>query len=41
MTAAVRDYGLTGNDSRLAIERGLVEAEWFRPPIDPERLRAL
>ena len=41
MTAVVRDYGLTGSDSRLAIERGLVEAEWFRPPIDPERLRAL
>ena len=37
----MRDYGLTGEDSRLAIESGLVEAEWFRPPIDPERLRAL
>ena len=41
MTGTVRDYGLTGQDSRLAVERGLVEAEWFRPPIDPERLRAL
>ncbi len=41
MTAAVRDYSLTGQDSGLAIDRGLVEAEWFRPPIDPERLRAL
>ncbi|MCE2511065.1 MAG: fatty acid desaturase [Acidimicrobiia bacterium] len=41
MTAVVRDYGLVGEDSRLAIDRGLVEAEWFRPPIDPERLTAL
>ena len=41
MIAAVRDYGLTGGDSRRAAELGLVEAEWFRPPIDAERLRAL
>ena len=41
MTAVARDYGLVGEDSRLASDRGLVEAEWFRPPIDPERLRAL
>ena len=41
MTTATRDYGLTGADSLVAIEKGLVEAEWFRPPIDPERLRAL
>ncbi len=36
-----RDYGLTGAESALAIERGLVEAEWFRPPVNPERLRTL
>jgi len=41
VTATVRDYTLTGQDSTLAVERGLVEAEWFRPPIDGERLRAL
>ena len=41
MIAAVRDYGLTGGDSRRAAALGLVEAEWFRPPIDAERLRAL
>ncbi len=42
MTVAdVRDYSLAGVDSRFATERGLVEAEWFRPPIDPERLREL
>ena len=34
---AARDYGLTGQDSRRAAEIGLVEAEWFRPPIDAER----
>ena len=39
--ATARDYGLTGADSRRAVEAGLVEAEWFRPPIDAERLRAL
>ncbi len=41
MTAAARDYGLVGADSRRAVESGLVEAEWFRPPIDAERLAAL
>ena len=41
MTATVRDYGLTGADSRRAVDLGLIEAEWFRPPIDAERLRAL
>ena len=41
MTAAARDYRLTGAESARAAERGLVEAEWFRPPIDPDRLRAL
>ncbi len=40
-TAVVRDYGLVGTDSQLATNSGLVEAEWFRPPIDPEKLRAL
>jgi Na+-transporting NADH:ubiquinone oxidoreductase subunit F len=29
-----RDYGLTGEESRRAVERGLAEAEWFRPTID-------
>ncbi|MCY4069219.1 MAG: hypothetical protein OXE79_08985 [Acidimicrobiaceae bacterium] len=40
-TAAVRDYALAGADSRPASERGRAEAECFRPPIAPERLRQL
>ncbi len=39
--AAARDYGLTGADSLRAVEAGLAEAEWFRPPISAERLREL
>ena len=41
MIATVRDYGLTGADSLRAADLGLIEAEWFRPPIDAERLRTL
>jgi len=36
-----RDYGLTGADSRRAVELGLADARWYRPPIDPVRLQAL
>ncbi len=36
-----RDYTLTGPDSRRAVELGLAEARWYRPPIDPARLQAL
>ena len=36
-----RDYGLTGADSQRAVERGLADAQWYRPPIDPDRLREL
>jgi Na+-transporting NADH:ubiquinone oxidoreductase subunit F len=36
-----RDYGLTGSDSRRAVELGLADAQWYRPPIDAERLQAL
>ncbi len=39
--ASRRDYSLTGAESALAVERGLVEAEWFRPPIESQRLHAL
>jgi Na+-transporting NADH:ubiquinone oxidoreductase subunit F len=38
---ARRDYSLTGTESALAVERGLADADWFRPAIDPTRLRAL
>ena len=40
MTATL-DYSLSGPMGQRAIERGLVDAEWFTPDIDPERLRAL
>ncbi|MGI9052711.1 MAG: fatty acid desaturase [Ilumatobacteraceae bacterium] len=36
-----RDYGLTGADSRRAVELGLADARWYRPPIDPLRLHLL
>ncbi|MDW3215747.1 MAG: fatty acid desaturase [Ilumatobacteraceae bacterium] len=35
------DYSLTGPSSVAAVERGLANAEWFAPVIDPERLREL
>ncbi len=42
MTATdATDYSLTGASSRTAIEEGLAEGAWFRPPIDPDRLAAL
>ena len=36
-----RDYSLTGADSRRAVDLGLADATWYRPPIDPVRLQAL
>lgn len=36
-----RDYSLTGPEAARAQERGLADATWFRPAIDPDRLRAL
>jgi fatty acid desaturase/nitrite reductase/ring-hydroxylating ferredoxin subunit len=38
---APRDYGLTGPNARRAIELGLADAQWYRPPIDPLRLQEL
>jgi Na+-transporting NADH:ubiquinone oxidoreductase subunit F len=38
---APKDYGLTGNDTALAIERGLAEAVWYHPPAPKERMREL
>ena len=35
------DYSLTGDSARRALERGLANAEWFQPAIDPARLRSL
>jgi Na+-transporting NADH:ubiquinone oxidoreductase subunit F len=36
-----RDYSLTGPEGAAAIAAGLVDAEWYRPPIDADRLRSL
>ncbi len=36
-----RDYSLTGSESARARDRGLADSEWYRPAIDPERLRGL
>jgi fatty acid desaturase/nitrite reductase/ring-hydroxylating ferredoxin subunit len=35
------DYSLTGDSARQAEERGLANAEWFQPAIDPATLRSL
>ena len=40
-STSVRDHSLTGPESARAVERGLVDAEWFRPSIDPAALRSL
>lgn len=36
-----RDYSLTGPDGRLAVERGLASAEWYRSAIPRKRLKEL
>jgi Na+-transporting NADH:ubiquinone oxidoreductase subunit F len=36
-----RDYSLTGSETQRAIDRGLADADWFRPTIDPAQLRDL
>jgi fatty acid desaturase len=35
------DYSLTGVNSRLAIEKGLAEAEWYQSPVARETMRRL
>ena len=35
------DYSLTGTNARLAIEKGLAEAEWYQSPVPREILRSL
>ena len=37
----LRDYSLVGEDTILAIERGLAEATWYASPVPKEDLRAL
>ncbi|HXW82036.1 MAG TPA: fatty acid desaturase [Acidimicrobiales bacterium] len=38
---APRDYSLTGPEGAVAIAAGLADAQWYRPPIDADRLRSL
>jgi fatty acid desaturase/nitrite reductase/ring-hydroxylating ferredoxin subunit len=41
MAVRRRDYSLSGVSAREASARGLVDAEWYRPPIDADRLHLL
>jgi len=41
MAVEVRDYSLAGADTERALVSGLANAEWYRPEIDPQRLREL
>ena len=36
-----RDYSLMGPEAAAAIAGGLADAEWYRPPVDADRLRTL
>lgn len=36
-----RDYGLTGRDAQLAVERGLAQAQWYCCPVDRKELKEL
>jgi Na+-transporting NADH:ubiquinone oxidoreductase subunit F len=36
-----RDYSLTGADTQAAVAAGFDDAEWYRAPIEPDRLKAL
>ncbi|MBB3930295.1 fatty acid desaturase [Kaistia hirudinis] len=36
-----RDYSLIGLDSRLAVERGLATAEWYKCPVDRKTMKEL
>ncbi len=40
-TSVRRDYSLASDAERMAIAAGLAEADWYRAPIDPDRLRQL
>jgi Na+-transporting NADH:ubiquinone oxidoreductase subunit F len=35
------DYSLTGENARLAVERGLAEADWYQSPVPRAKLREL
>jgi MocE subfamily Rieske [2Fe-2S] domain protein len=37
----LRDYSLTGNESQRAIKQGLADAEWYKIPVDKEKMNEL
>ena len=37
----LNDYSLVGQDSALAIEKGLAEATWYASPVPRETMREL
>jgi fatty acid desaturase len=37
----LRDYGLTGEDARLAVEKGLSAASWYATPLPRPQLKSL
>ena len=36
-----KDYSLTGETGRAAVEQGLANPAWYRPKVDPAAIRAL
>src|SRR6516225_636720 len=40
-SATKLDYSLTGLNSRLAVEKGLAEADWYQSPVPRETMRRL
>ena len=36
-----RDYSLTGDESRRAVERGLSQAQWYRTDVSRKRMKEL
>ncbi len=40
-SAAKLDYSLTGVNARLAIEKGLAEADWYQCPVERDAMRQL
>ncbi|WP_171182101.1 fatty acid desaturase family protein [Ruegeria sp. HKCCD8929] len=36
-----KDYSLSGQAGRVAVERGLAHPSWFRPKVNPQQIRAL
>ncbi|MBL8994351.1 MAG: fatty acid desaturase, partial [Spirochaetia bacterium] len=41
MELTISDYSLTGKNSALAVEKGLVEAHWYTSPVSRDKMREL